>query len=58
MKYTKLGKSELTVSRICMGCMGFGDAARGQHTWTLDEESSRAVIRRGLELGVNFFDTR
>lgn len=57
MKYTKLGKSELTVSSICMGCMGFGDAARGQHTWTLDEESSRAVIRRGLELGVNFFDT-
>ena len=57
MKYTKLGKSELTVSRICMGCMGFGDAARGQHTWTLDEESSRAIIRRGLELGVNFFDT-
>ena len=57
MKYTKLGKSELTVSRICMGCMGFGDAARGQHTWTLDEESSRAIIRRGLELGINFFDT-
>ena len=57
MNYTKLGNSELTVSRICMGCMGFGDAGRGQHFWTLDEEHSRAVIRRGLELGVNFYDT-
>ena len=57
MKYTKLGNSDLTVSRICMGCMGFGDAAHGQHTWTIDEEHSREIIRRGLDLGVNFFDT-
>lgn len=57
MQYTKLGNSDLTVSRICMGCMGFGDAGRGQHSWTLDEENSSAVIKRGLELGVNFFDT-
>lgn len=57
MKYTKLGNSDLTVSRICMGCMGFGDAGRGQHTWTLDEEHSRQIIKRGLELGINFFDT-
>ena len=57
MKYCKLGNSELTVSRICMGCMGFGDAARGQHSWTIDEEHSREIIKRGLELGVNFFDT-
>lgn len=57
MKYTKLGNSDLTVSRICMGCMGFGDAKRGQHSWTLDEEHSRKIIKRGLELGVNFFDT-
>ena len=57
MKYVKLGTSDLQVSRICMGCMGFGDAAHGQHTWTLDEEHSREIIRRGLELGVNFFDT-
>ena len=57
MKYTKLGNSDLTVSRICMGCMGFGDATRGQHTWTLDEEHSRQIIKRGLELGINFFDT-
>lgn len=57
MKYTKLGQTDLTVSRICMGCMGFGDASKGQHSWTLDEPHSREIIKRGLELGVNFFDT-
>ena len=57
MQYTKLGKSSLNVSRVCLGCMGFGDAAHGQHSWTLDEEASRAIIRRALELGINFFDT-
>jgi len=57
MKYTKLGNSDLNVSRICMGCMGFGDAAKGQHSWTLNEEQSKAIIKRGLDLGVNFFDT-
>ena len=57
MKYTQLGNSDLQISRICMGCMGFGDASNGQHSWTLDEEHSREIIRRGLELGVNFFDT-
>ena len=57
MKYLKLGNSDLKVSRICMGCMGFGDAQNGQHSWTLDEAHSREIIKRGLELGVNFFDT-
>lgn len=57
MQYTKLGNSELNVSRICMGCMGFGDAGRGQHSWTVDETHTREIVRRGLELGVNFFDT-
>ena len=57
MQYTKLGNSDLIVSRICMGCMGFGDPARGQHGWTLDEARSREIIKRGLELGVNFYDT-
>ena len=57
MQYTKLGNSDLQVSRICMGCMGFGDAKNGQHTWTVNEEKSREIIKRGLELGVNFFDT-
>ena len=57
MKYTKLGNSDLNVSRICMGCMGFGDPSRGQHSWTIDEEHTREIIKRGLELGVNFYDT-
>ncbi|HJC92376.1 MAG TPA: aldo/keto reductase [Candidatus Mediterraneibacter excrementigallinarum] len=57
MKYTKLGNSDLNVSRVCMGCMGFGDPARGQHSWTLDEEHSREIIKHGLELGIIFFDT-
>ena len=57
MKYTALGNSDLRVSRICMGCMGFGDAQNGQHSWTIDEEHSREIIKRGLELGVNFYDT-
>lgn len=57
MEYTKLGKSDLTVSRICMGCMGFGTGGNGLHPWTVDEAQARAVIKRGLELGVNFYDT-
>lgn len=57
MQYTKLGSSDLNVSRICMGCMGFGEAGNGQHSWTVNEELSREIIKKGLELGVNFFDT-
>ena len=57
MQYTKLGNSDLKVSRICMGCMGFGDAEQGQHRWTLDEEHSREIIKHGLDLGINFYDT-
>ena len=57
MKRIPLGNSQLSVSRICMGCIGFGDASNGQHSWTVDEEQTRAIIKRGLELGINFFDT-
>ena len=57
MEYVSLGKSDLTVSRICMGCMGFGNAATGQHSWTVDEETTKSIIKRGLELGINFYDT-
>ncbi len=57
MQYTTLGNSDLRVSRICMGCMGFGDPATGQHRWTLGEAESREIIRYGLEQGINFFDT-
>ena len=57
MKYTKLGNSNLNVSRICMGCMGFGDPNNGMHTWTLNEEESRKIIKAGIDNGINFFDT-
>ena len=57
MEYVKLGQSDLQVSRICLGCMGFGDSSIGQHSWTIDEAHSREIIQRALELGVNFFDT-
>ena len=52
MRYTKLGNSDLKVSRVCMGCMGFGDAGSGQHSWTLDEENSREIIKQGLDAGI------
>ena len=57
MKHVNLGKSDLKVSRICMGCMGFGNSATGQHSWTVDETQTREIIRHGLESGINFFDT-
>lgn len=57
MEYTQLGTSNLTVSRICLGCMGFGDSKHGQHSWTLDESSSRKIIKHALDSGINFFDT-
>ncbi|MCI8889709.1 MAG: aldo/keto reductase [Hungatella sp.] len=57
MNYITLGDSQLNVSRVCMGCMGFGDPKQGQHSWTLGPEESRTVIFQGLEKGINFFDT-
>ena len=57
MEYIKLGNSDLVVSRICLGCMGFGDATNGMHSWTLDEEKSTEIIKKALENGINFFDT-
>ncbi|MDE6594786.1 MAG: aldo/keto reductase [Oscillospiraceae bacterium] len=57
MKYTNLGKSDLKVSRICMGCMGFGNAATGQHSWTVGEAETREIIKHGLDMGINFYDT-
>ena len=57
MHYTKLGTTGLDVSRLCIGCMSFGIADRGNHAWTLDEEASRPIIRRAVEAGINFFDT-
>ena len=57
MDYVKLGRTGLEVSRLCLGCMSFGVPERGAHPWTLDEEQGRPLIRRALELGINFFDT-
>ncbi|MBM7694684.1 aryl-alcohol dehydrogenase-like predicted oxidoreductase [Peribacillus deserti] len=57
MEYVKLGKTGLDVSRICLGCMSFGIGERGDFPWALDEEKARPMIKRALELGINFFDT-
>ncbi len=57
MEFTKLGASDLRVSRICLGCMGFGDPHAGQHSWTVGEDETRAIVKRSLDAGVNFFDT-
>lgn len=57
MKYLKLGNTDLNVSRICLGCMTYGEPNRGNHAWTLPEESSRPLLKQALEAGINFFDT-
>ena len=57
MKYSKLGNSNLEVSRICLGCMGFGEATKGIHSWTLSKEESKEIIKYALDNGINFFDT-
>jgi aryl-alcohol dehydrogenase-like predicted oxidoreductase len=57
MQHVNLGRTDLRVSRLCLGCMSFGEPGRGDHTWTLDEEKSRPLIRHALEAGINFFDT-
>ncbi len=58
MEYVKLGNSGLEVSRICLGCMSFGDSEIWTHKWVLNEENSRPIIKRALELGINFFLTQ
>ena len=57
MDYVRLGATGLEVSRICLGCMSFGDPRRGGHPWSLDEQASRPIIVRALEAGINFLDT-
>ena len=57
MEYVNLGASDLTASRICLGCMGFGDPQAGQHSWTVGEDEMREIVKRALDAGVNFFDT-
>lgn len=57
MEYVKLGNTGLDVSRICLGCMSFGDPQKWIHSWVLNEEDSRKIIKKALDLGINFFDT-
>ena len=56
MEYTKLGNTDITISKLCVGCMSFGKAGT-MHDWTLDEASTEAVVKRALDLGFTFFDT-
>lgn len=57
MEYLRLGNSNLNVSKLCLGCMSYGDPASGHHAWVLNEQDSRPFIKKALELGINFFDT-
>ncbi len=58
MEYTRIGNTGLEVSKLCLGCMSFGDASKGFHSgWLLDETQSRSIIKKALDLGINFFDT-
>lgn len=57
MEFVKLGNTGMDVSRFCLGCMSFGDTEKWIHKWVLDEENSRPIIKKALELGINFFDT-
>ncbi len=57
MKYIKLGNSNLMISKVCLGCMGFGEAQKGMHSWTLSYEESKSIIKYALDNDINFFDT-
>ncbi|MDQ1212057.1 aldo/keto reductase [Pantoea anthophila] len=57
MKKIQLGTTDLQVSRLCLGCMTYGEPTRGNHAWTLPEASSRPLIQQALNAGINFFDT-
>ena len=56
MQYVKLGKSDLNVSKICLGCMSFGEKTKNL-PWTLDQEQTDIIVKKALDLGINFFDT-
>lgn len=56
MEYTKLGNTDLSVSKLCVGCMSFGKAGT-MHDWTLDEKETEHMVTHALDLGINFFDT-
>lgn len=56
MEYTKLGNTDIEISKICLGCMSFGKAGT-MHDWTLDEKQSEKIIKYAIDNGINFFDT-
>ena len=56
MEYTKLGSTDIKISKICVGCMSFGKAGT-MHDWTLDESATEEVVKHAFDLGINFFDT-
>ena len=56
MEYARLGRTDIEISKVCVGCMSFGKAGT-MHDWTLDESAADAVVKRALDLGINFFDT-
>ena len=57
MTTTRLGRTGLEISRICLGCMSYGEPERGNHPWTMGEAASRPFLKKALDLGINFFDT-
>ena len=57
MEYTKLGTTDIDISRLCVGCMSFGNPESKMHAWTLNESDSESIIKHALDLGINFFDT-
>ncbi len=57
MNYTTLGSTGLQVSRICLGCMSYGEPTRGAHPWSLDRGAAEPFFRQALDAGINFFDT-
>ena len=57
MKYVQLGNSEINVSQLCVGCMSFGRPSEDFHQWTLNPQETETIIRKALDLGINFFDT-
>lgn len=58
MRYVRLGRTGLRVSRLALGCMSFGEPALGAHRWTMDEAASRPIIKQALDAGINFFRRR
>lgn len=57
MEYVNLGNTDIKVSKVCLGCMGFGNPQAGMHSWTLPYEESKKIIKHALDQGINFFDT-